>query len=301
MCTFLNQFARDFSPHDVMLCITGGEPLLRLNLFDVMAHAAKLGFLWGMTTNGVLLTNEHIQKMIDTNCKTLSVSLDGLERSHNALRGYDCFDKVLEGINRLVSARSFSKVQVTTVIHKQNIHELPDMYFLLKSLGVDSWRLTNIEPIGRANQMERDFLTTNDFIKLFDFIRSCRQNRNKLPVLFGCSHYVTPEYEMDIRDHYFICGAGIFVASILHNGDIYACLDIERRSELIQGNIKKDKFKEIWQKCFSQFRQRRDQKNPDCAICIDSSFCRGDSAHTWDYDNNAPKCCLKQLLSTTAQ
>jgi len=164
-------------------------------------------------------------------------------------------------------------------------------------LTVDSWRLTNLEPIGRANQMKCHFLTADDFIYLFDFIRSCRQNHTKLPISFGCSHYVTPEYEMDIRDYFFICGAGTLVASILYNGDIYACLDIERRSELIQGNIKKDNFKEIWQNMFSQYRERRDRLSSLCAICLDAQFCRGDSAHTWDYDNNCAKCCLKQMLN----
>ena len=296
MISFLNQFGKDFSPDEVMFCITGGEPLLRHDLFEVMAHAADLDFLWGMTTNGILLTDVNIQKMINTNCKTVSVSLDGLSDSHNALRGHSCFEQVVNAIKRLVATKSFSEVQVTTVIHKQNIHELSEMYSFVESLGVNSWRMTNIEPIGRANQMENSFLNKNDFIRLFDFIRSCRQNHTKIQISFGCNHYVTPEYEMDIRDHFFICGAGILVASILHNGDISTCLDIERKDSLIQGNIKKDDFAEIWKKGFLQYRQRRDLASSFCADCLDSDFCRGDSAHTWDYDTNTPKCCLKKLF-----
>ena len=157
--------------------------------------------------------------------------------------------------------------------------------------------MTNIEPIGRANLMEKEFLSEEDFIKLFDFIRSCRMNRTKLPVSFGCNHYVTPEYEMDIRDHFFICGAGTLVASILCNGDIYACLDIERKYNLIQGNIKKDDFHNIWINGFSEFRQRRDKMNSTCAMCSDADYCRGDSAHTWDYEKDVPKCCLKKFIT----
>ena len=298
MRSFLDSFAKDFSPREVMLCITGGEPLLRQDLFDVMSYAADLGFLWGLTTNGLLLTDENIDKMVQTNCKTVSVSLDGLKDSHNALRGKDCFDQTVEGIKRLVAAKDFTNVQVTTVLHKRNIHELLEIYSYVESLGVDSWRLTNVEPIGRANQMENDFLTTDDFLALFDFTRSCRQNHTKPEVSFGCSHYATIEYEMDIRDHFFICGAGILVASIMQNGDIYACLDIDRKYGLVQGNIKKDSFKEIWQKGFLPFRQRRDRKNQGCATCEDAPFCRGDSSHTWDYDADSPKCCLKQLFES---
>jgi len=295
MLVFLTQFAKHFSPKDVLLCITGGEPLLRKDLFDVMAHSAKLGFLWGMTTNGVLLSESIVQKMIRTNCKTVSVSLDGLKLSHNALRGHDCFEQVVDGIKRLVAAGSFSNVQVTTVIHKQNIRELAEIYSLVESLGVDSWRITNLEPIGRANQMGSDFLSASEFVTLFEFIRSCRQSHTKVPVSFGCNHYVTAEYEMDIRNHFFMCGAGILVASILHNGDIYACLDIERRGQLIQGNIRTDDFAEVWQNRFIQYRKRRDYLSSFCANCVDAQYCRGDSAHTWDFDSDSPKYCLKRL------
>jgi radical SAM protein with 4Fe4S-binding SPASM domain len=169
------------------------------------------------------------------------------------------------------------------------------VYSFVEARGVDSWRLTNIEPIGRANQMEGDFLSADDFHGLFNFIRSCRQKWSKVPVTYGCSHYVTPEYEMDIRDYSFICGAGILTASILQNGDIFACLDIDRKYGLVQGNIRKDRFAEVWKNRFLPFRQRRDMENPDCSQCPDVQFCRGDSAHTWDFDSRRPRLCLLKL------
>ena len=296
MRTFFTRFAEDFSPNEVMIHITGGEPLLRSDLFEVMEHAARLGFIWGMTTNGTLLTDSIIREMIRTNCRTISVSIDGLRQSHNTLRGDDCFDKAVESTKKLIGAKGFSEVQVTTVVHKSNISELPDIYTLLESLEVDSWRLTNIEPIGRASQMEGEFLSANEFVKLFDFIRMFRQSRSKIPVSFGCSHYATPEYERDIRDHYFFCGAGIITASILHNGDIFACPDIGRRSELIQGNIRTDDFAAVWQNQFRPFRRRRDLQSSACVDCVYAYFCRGDSAHTWDFEKNMPKCCLKEAF-----
>jgi len=294
ICSFLKCFAKDFNPGEVMLSVTGGEPLLRPDLFDVMQYAADLGFIWGMTTNGTLLSYEIIQKMIKTNCKTISVSLDGLKDSHNALRGSDCFNTVVENIKLLMDSQGFNHVQITTVLHKQNFRELQDMYLLCKSLGVDSWRVINVEPIGRASRMEGDFLTSVEFKELFEFIREKRLKKPAFPITYGCSHYVTLEYEMNVRDYFFICGTGINVASVLHNGDIFPCLDIERRPELIQGNIKCDDFAEIWENGFKLFRQRRDKLNKECSACSEAHFCRGDSAHTWDFDNNAPKICLKR-------
>lgn len=299
MRTFLYHFANEFSAQEVMLHITGGEPLLRNDLFDVMRFAADLGFIWGITTNGILLTENVIQEMIRTNCRTISVSLDGLKDTHNMLRGCNCFNIVLNNIRNLVDSKGFSNIQVTTVVHKENIHELNNLLSLIEELNVDSWRLTSIEPIGRAKKMEQLFLSADDYHKLLSFIKDSRQNRTKIPVSFGCSHYTTPEYERDIRDHYFFCGTGIITASILHNGDIYVCPDVERKKSLLQGNIKIDNFSEVWFTGYKQFRKRRDLLSQTCIDCSDSFFCRGDSAHSWDFEMNIPKCCLKKLFTST--
>lgn len=56
-----------------------------------------------------------------------------------------------------------------------------------------------------------------------------------------------------MRKHYFICGSGIYVASILCNGDIYSCMDIERRPELLQSSIRTDDFVDVWEIVFKLF------------------------------------------------
>ena len=89
----------------------------------------------------------------------------------------------------------------------------------------------------------------------------------------------------------------LFVASILCNGDIYSCMDIERRPEMVQGNIMTDHFVDIWENRFQRFRQDRTNNCEMCRQCTDRKYCRGDSAHTWDYDNNQPLFCVKQFLS----
>jgi radical SAM protein with 4Fe4S-binding SPASM domain len=144
--------------------------------------------------------------------------------------------------------------------------------------------------------MADGLLAKEDYRRLFDCIRSCRQRHSKLPVTYGCCHYLTPAYEMDVRPYFFICGTGIMTASVLYNGDIFVCPDVERRAELIQGNIRKDRFAAVWREGFQPFRTRRDQLNPDCAACADAVYCRGDSVHTWDFASNSPRCCLKKMF-----
>ena len=117
-----------------------------------------------------------------------------------------------------------------------------------------------------------------------------------MDVCFGCSHYLSFEYEHELRDNYFICGSGIYVGSILCNGDIYSCLDIERRPELIQGNIARDRFSDVWRDGFRQFRSDRTELCESCRRCEEREFCAGDSTHTWDFDQNKPMFCIRSVM-----
>lgn len=86
------------------------------------------------------------------------------------------------------------------------------------------------------------------------------------------------------------------VASIMANGDIGACLDIERRDDLVQGNIYFDDFINVWENRYLIFRMNRAVKSKKCSECEYGSVCQGDSAHTWDYDNNEPMYCVAKKV-----
>ena len=113
---------------------------------------------------------------------------------------------------------------------------------------------------------------------------------------YGCSHYLGPAWEREVRDWYWICNAGIYTASIMANGDIGACLDIERRPETIQGNIRESRFKDVWDNRFQLFRRDLSEGSDFCRGCRHAGHCRGDAHHSWDYDNNRPMLCFKGLL-----
>jgi radical SAM protein with 4Fe4S-binding SPASM domain len=93
-----------------------------------------------------------------------------------------------------------------------------------------------------------------------------------------------------------MCGSGIIVGSVLCNGDIYGCLDIERRPELIQGNIFEDDFVDVWENKFKEYRIDRTAACSECALCKEQEYCKGDSMHTWDFDNHRPKICYNKLI-----
>ena len=291
----LDEVKQNFSPRLPMICITGGEPLLRRDFYEILSYAHALGFRWGMTTNGTLITKEAAHRLAEAGMGTVSVSLDGLREQHDRLRQTPGgFDRALEGIKNLIEENAFRHVQVTTVVHKQNIGDLPGLFELLDGIDIDSWRVINMEPIGRALQYPELMLGKEDYRNLIGFIRTMR--KNGYPVCYGCSHWLGEELEGETRDWYFLCTAGIYTASIMANGDVGACLDIERRPETVQGSILTERFTDIWNNRFQLFRRDFSALNPTCAVCPDRRFCTGDSRHTWDYDKNEPMLCFKGTL-----
>ena len=276
-----------------MICLTGGEPMLHPDFYEIARCVSDMGFYWGMTTNGTLIDDEAAMRLREVHLSTISVSLDGMESSHDALRHHKgAWRLAIRGIRALEKA-GFTP-QVTTVIHRHNIADLDPLYDLLCEMGVKYWRPVNVEPIGRACESGDMLLSPEEIASLLSYIRAKRYDRScPMEVTFGCSHYLGAEYERMVRDHYFLCGAGILTASVRSNGDIAACLDIEERPELVQGNIRRDDFMQVWLERFSAFRRDR---TADCAKCMDCPervACGGDSTHTWDFDRKEPLLCYR--------
>lgn len=288
----LREVCKDFEGHLPMVCLTGGEPFLHPDFFVIVEEIVSLGFSWGITTNGTLITKETARRCKELKLQSITISLDGLEQTHNWLRDSPwAYQKAMEGIDNLNEVGI--PIQITTVVHRKNIGELDDIYRLLCQKNTYSWRVINLEPIGRALDNKDLLLTRLEMLQLLDYIRSKRFDPDvTMDVCYGCSHYLSYDYENELRDFYFLCGAGIYVASIMVNGDIYGCLDIERRPELVQGNVSKDRFYDVWTNRFDFFRQERAELSPSCASCKERQYCHGDSLHTWDFNRNEPMFCI---------
>lgn len=200
----------------------------------------------------------------------------------------------MNGIEALLRVGKFRSVQVTTVVTHENISQLDELYKIFDNMPLDSWRIINIEPIGRALEHPELLLTKEDYQYLFEYIRNKRIAGE--PVCYGCSHYLGLEYEREVRDWYFLCMAGIYTASITANGDIIACLDIERRPEFVQGNILKDNFNDVWENKFQIFRKNLCDENQKCSDCSEKNFCHGGAYHSWNFDKNEPYVCFKDIL-----
>lgn len=295
----IDEVAAAYSPPGMMICLSGGEPLLHPDFFEILTHIKHAGFSCGITTNGTLIQPQVARKLVQGGLDSVSFSLDGLKDTHDWFRNKPgAFELTTQGIRNLVEAAGNTILtQVTTVVHRKNIHQLDAMYDLVCQLGVRSWRIINLEPIGRALQHPDLLLNRQELQTMLSFIREKRYAPQvSLHVTYGCSHYLGEDLERTVRDYYFSCASGLTVASVLCNGDIYSCMDIERRPELVQGNIVHDSFIDVWENRFQSFRADRTSENETCLHCADRNYCQGDSAHTWSYDEKRPLLCMKQLF-----
>lgn len=284
--------ARNFDAKKITLAVTGGEPILRKDLFKVMRYAHSLGFSWGMVSNGYLINKEIINKMKESGMRTIDISIDGINEVHDNLRGVPgSYNRAITAIQLLSNTKSFHPLRITTTVNNQNIHSLEKMYQIFRNLGIHGWRLLSIDPIGRALENRELLLDKQQLITLLNFIKE-KKKISPINITLGCAHFLGDEYEDEVRDYFFYCSTGINIGSILHNGDIYVCPNVPRRKDLIQGNIKKDPFSQIWNNKYKFFRDKNRTVCKSCKQCLYWQECLGGSLHSWDFEKQQPKVCL---------
>ena len=288
------QIAEDFMARKIVLSITGGEPLLRKDLAECCAAITFHGFRAGIVTNGTLATEERARELVDAGIPHYAVSLDGPPDAHDWLRGGNkAYERTVRGINNLLGTRGVNHVEVLSCIHPRTIDRLEETEKIVFDLGVGTWRLFIIDPIGRAD--EGLYLDGKQFRKLLDFVAERRADPDyPIRIAFTEQGYLGFPYEFSVRPSGFMCDAGIRTASVLYDGAICGCPSMSRR--LLEGNTKTDRFWEVWQHGFKEYRNRTREGRPGCASCGVFEFCRGGCMHLFDEERGGPvHCHYKQL------
>jgi radical SAM protein with 4Fe4S-binding SPASM domain len=288
----LERVAETHETKDVMLAITGGEPTLRRDLYEVMGRARDLGFPWGMVTNGIAVDEGHVERAGRAGMRTLTVSLDGPEDVHDWMRGRKgAYRKARRAIELFRDAGYLKILQVTSVVAPRTIERLPELLDIVRELDVDHWRLLGIFPGGRAGmEFGRDLLMDGeDLVRLFEFIANVRRGGKRPLTYYGEEGFFGPRWEREIRRYFHYCNAGTTTGGILSNGDIMACPSIPR--EFVQGNVRADDFVEVWNDRFETFRDRSWMRRGPCGDCDQFRHCRGGGLHLWDSERGCTKVC----------
>ncbi len=138
-----------------VLILSGGEPLLRPDIYDVARRAKEMGFYVGLSTNGTLIDESNISQIAAIGFDYVGVSLDGIAVTHDKFRRLDgAFDKSMHGI-RLCKARGI-KVGIRFTLTQDNAHDLPALLQLMEDEGLDKFYLSHLNYAGRGNRNRRD-------------------------------------------------------------------------------------------------------------------------------------------------
>ena len=286
----LDQIALEKEPSKIVVITTGGEPLVRKDILECGREITRRGFIWGMVSNGMLLDTQKLQQLINAGLKTIAISLDGFESEHNWMRGNgNSFCRAVNAIKALTN--SDITWDVITCVNARNFSSLSKFKDFLLGIGVTHWRLFTVFPMGRAaNNMDLQ-LTSEQFRLLMEFIKEER-GKGDIRVSYSCEGYLG-DYELNVRDYPFFCGAGINTASVRYDGAISGCLSI--RSKFDQGNIYNDNFMDVWNHRFGVFRNRKWMKQGTCSNCTIWNLCRGGAMHLRKEDGEMLACSYHKL------
>ncbi len=254
--------------------IIGGEFFLSPYWQDVCLKLKGLEIQVALLTNGILLTEKNINILNDIGIKFIAVSIDGIDGTHDYLRGVPgLFEKVLANI-RLAQVNGIG-IGINTAVSGINIDQIPELYSLFCNLGIKSWQIQCVEDFGRANQNPELQITADKLYTMYKSVLKFQQDQKmKIDIADNIGHFTS--LEPYVRTHPFRgCPAGKWNIGIEADGKIRGCLSI-RNDENVVGDIRQRSLKEIWEdsETFKIFRERTpDKLTGFCKECEFAHIC----------------------------
>jgi len=273
---------------DVVLI--GGEAYLREDWPIIARALAERGITVNMTTGARNLHPERIQQAVDAGLSSISISLDGLERTHDALRGSPGAWKAAVKAAGDV-ARTRLQLSVNTQLNRLSLPELPDLARLLVELGARAWQVQLTVAMGRAADRPELLLQPYELLELFPLLVRI-QDETLLPNeirLFPANNigYFGP-YEARLRAggaegrHWSGCPAGQWALGIEADGTLKGCPSLPTRA-YAGGNLKTERLTELLTRS-PQLRVLRERTRADlwgfCAGCYYADVCKGGCSWT---------------------
>jgi radical SAM protein with 4Fe4S-binding SPASM domain len=250
------------------LSITGGEPMLRKDLFEIASYVNKKGLNLGLTTNGQA-TEENLSALSDIKFDSLVVTLDGYGDTQNRIRNAP--ESYARGIRTIEFFHDIGvpRICVSTILLDDNLKEFPRLTEDIFRVGAN---LMQIQP--RIFHNGKPFRNSPETVKdAFRFILEAR--RRGFPVEAGEQFGYLGPLEQLIRSTPFFCGCGWNTFCININGNIQGC-PVQTVPDIKEGNCTTDLLQDIWQKGFSLLRKDIPEDLPEgCQRCPYLSACRG--------------------------
>lgn len=268
------------------LGLTGGEPLLRRDIFDILDLATGYGLHPCLTTNALLITEKIALEFGKRNLVWLNVSLEGATAETNDLiRGKGTFERVLDRLSILSKHARFT---LAFTIMSSNLHEIEQCAELAYRVGAHTAVFRPLYPVGIAARHLDLMPSFADYNKALNTLTGMQAGSDfELCNLDPFSPQSREESQSIIHDNYG-CGAGNQVCSISISGDVNPCSFLG--PNFVAANIRERSFAEIWHNS-QGFKQMRSLPGPDASCdCNNDTFSGGCRARALVYKGsvNAP-------------
>ena len=274
---------------NILLILTGGEPLLRPDILKISDYAARTGFLVVMGTNGVLLNDETVQRMNDHGVTGAGISLDAVDPvNHDKFRGMEgAWEGTMNGVEALKRANLDFLVQ--TSVTRWNYDEIPQIVDFAYELGAKVFNLYFLVRTGRGKTV-MDITPAQYENMLATLFELQAKYRGKMLVAAKCApHYKRVIYEQQ-SDSPFLqaypsgtCPCGIYYCRITPEGDLTPCPYMP----VSVGNLKTESFATLWNQS-KVFQDLRDRKllEGKCGACEFRDVCGGCRARAYALTDN---------------
>jgi len=244
----------------------GGEPFLREDFLDILEYAQRKGITTCVSTNGTLLNEAIVRKLLKMDLLYIQVSLDGAGLDTNdQIRGAGTFRRIIHGIELLVE-RGFPHLSTNTVVTAINFREIGQIYELGRRYGVKT-RLSRFRPSGNAKkEWDGYHLERSQLAELSEFLSTHKD------VLTGDSFFsITAEDRRTLGLN--MCGAAKMTCSVSPDGTVYPCAFLQ--DEFFKsGNITREPLESIWLDA-PVFAMLREIRIESCKSCTRFNLCHG--------------------------
>jgi radical SAM protein with 4Fe4S-binding SPASM domain len=295
-CRMLDQLA---AAGVVDLAVSGGEPLLRRDLFEVIRYSRSLGLSVGVGSNGTTLTPKSADRLAALGINRYQVSLDGLPSSHDALRRWPgLFTRVVRTIK--LAQQAGLRVHICCTINRLNVGELEELAELVAGLGVQRINWSRFVPTGRGSAALD--LTEGEWHRVIRLCMELRDRyRGRIEMITHLAQQILVDPQVSDLPGFIGCQAGIGQGCITANGTVLPCVLLP----VAVGNLRDRTFAEIWRTSpIIQALQSRRALKGACGSCVLKSRCGGCRAvalaRTGDYLATDERCWLPRASAPSA-
>jgi len=267
----------------MLVILSGGEPLIRDDLEELVEHASDIGLRPVLGTNAVDVKRERLESLKEAGLKGAAVSLDSVDpETHDEFRGFEgAWEKAVSSIEKMVDVGI--PVQINMTVSELNYDELDEMVEFAEELGARAVHPFFLVPTGRGKEIESSSLRAERYQKMIEKTLE-KMDGTELELKPTCApQFMVQAEKMEKSLRYSRgCLAGVSYCCVLPEGEVHVCPYLPVKA----GDLREESFSEIWNESevFEKLREFENYEG-ECGECPNIDICGGCRARAYFYSD----------------